>query len=142
MASETHRPVPKPDGYVPTQPFWDGAREGKLMLQYCTDTNRFQHYPRPVSLATGSRNVEWREVSGNGTIYARTIVRITGPGLEGRLPLCVVTVELDEGVRILANILDSAPEDVAIGMRVRVAWDHLDGDVPYPAFRLVREGDV
>ena len=134
---DVSRPVPKPDVYVPTQPFWDGARAGKLMLQFCKDTNRFQHYPRPVSIYTGSRNLEWREVSGKGRIYACTIVRVPGPGLEGRLPLSVATVELDEGVRIIANILGSNPEEVKIGRRVDLSWDHLEGDTPYPAFKLV-----
>jgi uncharacterized OB-fold protein len=130
------RPVPKPDVYVPTKPFWDGARAGKLMLQFCKDTQRFQHYPRPVSIYSGSRNLEWREVSGRGHIYACTIVRIPGPGLEGRVPLSVATVELDEGVRTIANIIGSNPEDVTIGRRVVLAWDQLDGDTPYPAFKL------
>ncbi len=107
------------------------------MLQYCKDTGRFQHYPRPVSIFTGSRNLEWREVSGNGTVYACTVIRVPGPGLEGRLPLPVATVELDEGVRILGNILDADPEQVAIGQRVELAWDRLGDDVPYPAFKIV-----
>jgi uncharacterized OB-fold protein len=136
MSSEIQRPIPKPDVYVPTKPFWDGARAGKLMLQYCLDTNRFQHYPRPVSTYTGSRNLEWREASGRGEIYAVTTLRISGPGLEGRVPLSVATVELDEKVRLIANILDSNPEDIKIGMRVILAWDHLDANTPYPAFRL------
>ena len=130
------RPVPKPDAYVPTQPFWDGAKAGKLMLQFCKDTNRFQHYPRPVSIYTGSRNLEWREVSGNGEIYACSTLRISGPGIEGRLPLSVATIELDEKVRIMGNIIGSKPEDIKIGMRVCLVWDPLDGDTPYPAFRL------
>jgi uncharacterized OB-fold protein len=134
---DVSRPVPKPDVFVPTQPFWDGARDGKLMLQFCKDTNRFQHYPRPVSIYTGTRNLEWREVSGKGRIYACTIVRVPGPGLEGRLPLSVATVELDEGVRIIGNIVGSKPEDVTIGRRVVLALDQLDEGALYPAFRLV-----
>jgi uncharacterized OB-fold protein len=134
--ADASRPVPKPDVYVPTKPFWEGARAGKLMLQFCTDTQRFQHYPRPVSIYTGSRNLEWREVSGNGRIYACTIVRIPGPGVEGRPPLSVATVELDEGVRIITNIIGSNPDEVAIGRRVVLAWDRLDDETPYPAFRL------
>jgi uncharacterized OB-fold protein len=133
---DVSRPIPKPDVYVPTKPFWDGARAGKLMLQFCKDTNRFQHYPRPVSIYTGSRNLEWREVSGKGQIYACTIVRVPGPGVEGRLPLSVATVELDDGVRIIANIVGSNPEEVTIGRRVVLAWDQLDGGMPYPAFKL------
>src|SRR5436305_1298530 len=112
------RPVPKPDVYVPTKPFWDGARAGKLMLQFCKDTQRFQHYPRPVSIYTGSRNLEWREVSGNGRIYACTIVRVPGPGLQGRLPLSIATVELDEGVRMIGNIIGENSEAVRVGDRV------------------------
>jgi uncharacterized protein len=134
---DVSRPVPKPDVFVPTKPFWDGVRDGRLMLQFCKDTNRFQHYPRPVSIYTGTRNLEWREVSGKGRIYACTIVRVPGPGLEGRLPLSVATVELDEGVRIIANIVGSKPEHVTIGCPVVLAWDQLDEGALYPAFTLV-----
>jgi hypothetical protein len=134
------RPVPKPSTYVDTAPFWEGAKNGKLVLQYCKDTGRFQHYPRPVSIFTGSRNLEWREVSGKGTIYACTVIRVPGPGLDGRLPLSVVTVELDENVRIIGNILNADPNSVAIGQRVEVAWDRLGGDVKYPGFNIVEAG--
>jgi hypothetical protein len=125
MADEkAGRPVPKPSVYVDTKPFWDGAKAGKLVLQYCKDTGQFQHYPRPVSIYTGSRNLEWREVSGKGTIYACTVIRVPGPGL-------------DEGVRILGNILNKDVDTVAIGQRVEVAWDRLSDDVQYPAFNVV-----
>lgn len=136
MPDPTSRPVPQPDIYVPTQPFWQGAREGRLMLQYCRDTGRFQHHPRPVSIHNGRRNIEWREVSGNGFIYAFTVLRVPGPGISGRLPLNIALVELDEKVRILGNIVgeEATPR---IGQRVALAWDHLDGGIPYPAFRIV-----
>ncbi len=135
--AEPKRPVPAENVFVDTRPFWAGARAGKLVLQFCRDSGKFQHHPRPVSIHTGRRNLEWREVSGKGTIYARTIVRVPGPGLEGRLPLSVVTVELEEGVRIIGNILDRRPEDVRIGQRVALAWDKLDRGVCYPAFKIV-----
>ncbi|HVK94783.1 MAG TPA: OB-fold domain-containing protein [Noviherbaspirillum sp.] len=130
------RPVPRESAYTDTKPFWDGVRQGKLMLQYCTEAKKFQYYPRPVSIYTGRRTLEWREVSGMGSIYACTVVRIPGPGLDGRLPLCVATVELDEGVRMIANIVNCAPEDMAIGKRVMLAWDRLTDEQQYPAFAL------
>jgi uncharacterized OB-fold protein len=133
---KTDRPVPRENVFVDTKPFWDGVRQGKLLVQYCTEAKKFQYYPRPVSIYTGRRTLEWREVSGKGSIYAFTVVRIPGPGLEGRLPLCVVTVELDEGVRMIANVLDCAPEDLAIGKRVKLAWDRLTDEQKYPAFCL------
>jgi uncharacterized OB-fold protein len=135
--SSTVRPAPKPSVYVDTAPFWEAAKQGKLVLQFCKDTNQFQHYPRPVSIFTGSRNLEWREVSGRGVVYACTVIRVPGPGLDGRLPLSVVTVELDEGVRMLGNIVNIEPDKVAIGQRVEVTWDRLSDDFQYPAFRVV-----
>lgn len=130
------RPLPREGAYVDTRPFWEGVAQNKLMLQYCTVAGKFQHYPRPVSIFTGRRTLEWREVSGDGVIYAFTVVRIPGPGLDGRLPLCVATVELDEGVRLIANVLDCAPEQLAIGKRVKLAWDTIADDKQYPAFVL------
>lgn len=135
--SKNQRPVPKANRFVETEAFWQGAGQGELWLQYCPDSKQFQHYPRPISIYTGRRNLEWRKVSGRGVIYACTIVRVPGPGLEGRLPLSVATVELDEGVRILGNILNTAPDNVAIGQRVELAWDAIDGETSYPAFNVV-----
>jgi uncharacterized OB-fold protein len=134
-----NRPVPRENVYTDTGSFWEGVRQGKLVIQYCTETRQFQFYPRPVSIYTGRRTLEWREVSGKGVIYACTVVRIPGPGLEGRLPLCVATVELDEGVRMIANVLDCAPEQLAIGKRVSLAWDTLNDGQAYPAFRIDRD---
>lgn len=135
MATQTvpDRPIPKIGTFIDSRPFWDGAREGKLVLQYCRDTGRFQHYPRPVSLYTGSRNLEWREVSGRGFVFACTIARVAVPGFADRVPYAVATVELDEGVRIIANVVNCAPEEVRIGMRVRVTFEPL-GDQQYPVF--------
>ena len=139
MTTETakiDRTVPRENVFTDTKPFWDGIKEGKLMMQYCTEAQKFQFFPRPVSIYTGRRTLEWREVSGKGTIYSFTVVRTPGPGLEGRLPLCVATVELDEGVRFLANVLDCAPEDLAVGKRVRLSWDNLTDEQQYPAVCL------
>ncbi|KAB2912319.1 MAG: Zn-ribbon domain-containing OB-fold protein [Hyphomicrobiaceae bacterium] len=133
----TARPAPQANVYVDTAPFWEAAARRELVLQYCKDTGRFQHYPRPVSIYSGSRNIEWRKVAGKGTIYACTVIRIPGPGLEGRLPLAVATVELDEGVRMIANIVESDPADVAIGRRVELAWEKLERGY-YPAFKLAK----
>ncbi len=132
------RPVPAQGIYVDTSPFWRGLDEGRLVLQYCPATKRYQHPPRPVSTAVSRRALEWRELSGKGTIYAYTVVRIPGPGLQDRVPLPVATVELDEGVRILANLLHCTPDEPAIGMRVKLVMDMLDEAQPYPAFALVR----
>ncbi|HJP22689.1 MAG TPA: OB-fold domain-containing protein [Alphaproteobacteria bacterium] len=143
MNDETQRPQrpePKTGLFVDTEPFWKGTERGELMLQYCPDTQQFQMFPRPVSMYSGRRELEWRKVSGRGTIYACTIVRVPAPNLDAsRLPLSVVTVELEEGVRILGNVLDRDPETVAIGQRVELAWDPISDDLQYPAFVVVED---
>jgi hypothetical protein len=137
---KTQRTLPKTGLFVDTEPFWKGTERGELMLQYCPDTEQFQMFPRPVSMYSGRRELEWRAVSGRGTIYARTIVRVPAPGLDAsRLPLSLVTVELEEGVRILGNVLDRDPETVAIGQQVELAWDPISEDVQYPAFKVVED---
>lgn len=135
-ARATARPSPKANTYVHTDPFWTGARAGKLMLQYCPESGRFQHPPRPVSIYTGKRRLEWREVSGKGAIYACSVLRVPGPGLEGRLPMCYASIDLDEGVRIIGTLLDCQSGQATIGARVKLAWDKLDDGMGYPAFVL------
>ena len=120
------RPVPKPSIYVDTKPFWDGAKAGKLMVQYCKDTGRFQHYPRPVSIFTGSRNLEWREVSGKGTVFSYTIAHRGTPAFVGAEPYAIVSVTLDEGVNLIAGMVHCKAEDLKVGMKVKAYWHPLE----------------
>ena len=130
------RKLPPENLFVDSAPFWQGTREGKLLLQYCPESGRFQHFPRPISLYTGSRKLEWREVSGKGTVYSHTVLRTPGLGADGRLPCVLALVDLDEGVRILANLPSCQPGGVRIGDKVKLVWDELGGDARYPAFAL------
>lgn len=131
------RQAPLPNQYVNTGSFWKSACERRLVIQSCGDTGRLQHYPRPVSLATGSRNLNWREVSGAGEIYTWTVIRIPVAGFENQGHFIVAMVQLDEGVRVQARILDDALCRIEIGARVELDWDTFDDGVLYPAFRLV-----
>lgn len=128
------RPLPKPNTYMDTRPFWDKAKEGKLVIQFCKDTGKPQFFPRPNSLATGKRNLEWREVSGRGTVYSYTNTFSAWPGHEDRVPYLCALVELEEGVRILCNLLNVKAADVRIGMKVKLCWERLADDINYPAF--------
>ena len=133
-AKKIPRPIPRPNTYMNTQPFWDAAKNGKLVIQYCKDTGKPQFFPRPVSLANGKRNLEWREVSGKGTVYSYTNTFSAWPGHEDRVPYLVALVELQEGVRILCNLMNVKAEDVKIGMPVKLGWEKLSDDINYPAF--------
>lgn len=129
-------PAPQPTNF--TQAFWDAAREHRLVLQYCTVAKKFQHYPRPVSIYTGRSTVEWREVAGTGFIYAFTVTLRAPPAFRGREPYIVATIELDEGVRMMSNLVE--PRDPArayIGARVRLGWRPAQGGFNLPVFELI-----
>lgn len=137
--SPVSRPVPPANRFVYTEPFWTAARERRLYLQFCLDTQKFQHQPRPVSMFNGSRRIEWREASGNGVIYALSTLRAGRPDITPRLPLPIAIIQLDEGVRIVGNVFAARPEDIEIGRRVSLYWDMLDDQTPYPAFSVLSE---
>lgn len=132
--SRIPRPLPRPGVYMDTQPFWAGAREHRLLIQYCRATGKPQFFPRPASLATGRRDLEWREVSGRGVVYSFTNTYSAWPGHEDRVPYLCALVELEEGVRLLCNLVNVKAEDVSIGMKVHVCWEKLSDDFNYPAF--------
>jgi uncharacterized OB-fold protein len=128
------RPAPEPSSF--TGPFWAATRERRLLLQYCTVTRRYQHYPRPVSIYTGRKTLEWRPVAGSGHVYAFTITHRAPPAFRGREPYVVATIELDEGVRLMANIVGCEPGAVKVGARVRLAWAPAAGGFNVPVFEL------
>jgi uncharacterized OB-fold protein len=132
--AKSTRPLPKLGFYLDTKEFWEGARRQKLMLQFCTEGQKFQHYPRPVSVYTGRHTVEWREASGLGRVYSWTVTRSPWPGHESRVPYICAYVDLEEGVRFLCNLVDCREDEVEIGMPVEVRWDRLSDDIVYPDF--------
>ena len=132
------RPVPKPT--PTTQPFWDGAKEGELMLQYDPATRKHQFWPRANSVRSGKRNLRWSRASGKGTLYSYTVTHVPTAGFDGKAPYVIGLIELDEGVRIIANLKDVAPEDAEIGMRVKAVWEKIGEDGAYFAFVPENEG--
>lgn len=130
---ETHpRPLPTPTNI--TQEFWDGVNRKCLLLQYDPEADKYQFYPRAISLHTGKRNLEWREASGKGVLFSYTNTVIPTRGFEDLAPYLIGLVELDEGVRLMSLLHNCAAVDVKIGMRVRLCWDELTEDDNYFAF--------
>ena len=114
-----------PRHYTFSEPYWDGTREKKLLLQYCRKSGQYQFYPRPVSIFSGTRDLEWREVSGRGQVFSWTVAHIARPPFAGHTPYLVATVTLDEGINVIANLINCPLDRVAIGLRVRPAWTPL-----------------
>lgn len=129
------KPLPKPDPI--TAPYWESLKQHEMKIQRCNDTGKFFFYPRGLSPFTGSTNISWEPVSGNGTVYGFTIVdqaRYAWPGFEA--PYVIALVELEEGARLMTNLVnvDADPEHVSVGMAVKVVYDDVTDEVTLPKF--------
>lgn len=134
MAQRPKQPRPAPTPTDVTQPFWDGVNQHKFLLQYDPEAGKYQFYPRGLSVHTGKQNLEWREVSGAGTVYSWTETVVPARGFEGEEPYLIACVELDEGVRLMSLLHDCTADQVKIGMRVRMCWDKINDDFEFFAF--------
>jgi hypothetical protein len=124
-------PAPTPD----TQPYWDGLHQGRLRLQRCADCGKPRHYPRPVCDACYSMNVAWMDASGNGRVHSWTVTHHAfHPGFKPDLPYTLVTVDLDEGVRMQAQLRRLDGRELRIGLPVRVAFDRATEALTLPVF--------
>lgn len=125
----------QPYGDPTTYPFWEAAKEHKLLVQRCDDCEHHQFYPRPFCLACESTNLSWVESKGDGTIYSQTTVHIqVEPHMDP--PYTVGLVELDEGIRFLGNIKS---DETNIGDAVELEWEEREEMPPLPVFRKVSE---
>jgi hypothetical protein len=116
-------------------PFWDATRSQRLILQWCRACARPVHYPRELCPRCLGDDLEWREASGRGAVYACSVMHQAGnPMMQEEVPYPVALVELDEGVRMMTNIVGTAPDDVRIGMRVAVTWEPLTDGRNLPLF--------
>ena len=132
MADANKRQVP-----VPTRtsaPFWDAGKRGKFLLQYDPVAKKYQFFPRPVSIYSGSDKMEWREASGRGTLVARTNVQVPHRGFEKLVPFVLAAVNLEEGVRVVARLIGVSYDQAKHGMKVRICWEDLSDGARMFAF--------
>jgi uncharacterized OB-fold protein len=113
--------APQPITTELTEPFYEAAAEGRLLVQRCRSTGMYQWFPRAHSVHDVSADVEWVEASGKGTVYTYSVVE-RSPFDDVEAPYVFAIVELEEGVRLATNIVGTPPEDVHIGMPVRIAF--------------------
>lgn len=126
-------PVVDPD----TEPFWRAAREHRLVVKRCADCGKAHFYPRELCPHCHSDAVSWFDASGHGTIYSFTVARRpAGPAFQPDAPYVVALVDLDEGARMMTNVVGCPPDTVRIGMRVTVSYDDVTPEVTLPKFRL------
>jgi uncharacterized OB-fold protein len=124
-------PQPTPE----TQDFWDGCKAGELRLQRCVACKRSYFPPRPFCPSCGSRDVEVYPATGRGRLYSYIINHRPRPDM-GREPHSIAVVELEEGPRMMTNIVGcpQTPEALVLDMPVEVAFETF-GEVALPLFK-------
>lgn len=133
--SEPERLLPQPTDL--TRPFWEAAQDNRLTAQYCRSCRQAQFYPRPFCVKCGSEEIEWKALSGKGRIYTYTINhRTSNAFMKTRLPYAVAIVDLDEGVRMMGNIVQGDLADIQIGKQVHVVFEALSETLKLPQFAL------
>lgn len=121
-------PEPSPD----TLPYWEGLRQGKLLLQHCADCGKPRHYPRPVCPECYSMRAIWKPSAAKGTVHSWTIAHHAfHPGFKGDLPYALATVDLAEGVRLNAQFRGD-PKHLRIGLPVAVAFEIATTELTLP----------
>ena len=130
------RPLPQPT--TETAGYWAAAQARRLVIQRCTRCSHVQFYPRAFCLSCLCDGLEWIDAAGQGRIYSYTVCRIApSPAFESQLPYVVALIDLDEGVRLLANILDTDLASIAIGARVGVCFEPVSESCTLPQFTLL-----
>lgn len=116
-------------------PFWEATKKRELALLWCRSCGRVIHYPRERCPACGSEKSEWRGASGKGEVYAFSVMHRPGnPAMADRVPYVVALVDLEEGARMMSNIVGCEPGAVRVGMPVTITWEELSDGRNLPLF--------
>lgn len=130
------KPIPVVNPWA--KPFWEAAREGRLVIQQCSDCGKTIFYPRIACPDCFSDHVAWVEASGKGSIYTFTVVKNNAPSAFIQdIPYVVAVIRLDEGVQMLSNVVDCDPETLHCDMPVEVVFEKFTTEFTLPKFRPV-----
>lgn len=128
---------PRPDARGAGKHYWNAAREGRLDLPLCSGCGKLHWYPRVRCPHCGSADLAWVTASGKGTIHTYTVVRQSGdPYFKTKLPYVLAMIDLEEGVRMMSNIVDCDVDSVRAGLPVRLVFEEAGQPSEVPLFRL------
>jgi uncharacterized protein len=132
--------LPHPVPTALTKPFWDGCRQGRLVLQRCEDCGRYRFYPCEACTSCRSRRYSWTDVEGTGAVYSWIIVRRSvDAAWQARAPYISAIIELDvqDGVLMPGIVIDCAPDAVQAGMPVEAVFEQTDESTTVPRWRPI-----
>ena len=129
---------PAPPRTELSEGFWQGVERGELVVQRCRGCGSLRHYPQSICPDCHSPEFGWAPLSGRGAIYSYTVAhRAFHPAWKQHVPYVIATIELDEGIRMVSDLLDSDPETIAIGQPVQVYFAEMPGQGMMPRFRVL-----
>lgn len=131
--AEPGRIIPKPT--PESEHYWEGARQGELRLQACNSCSETYFPPRPFCPKCGSRDVKVVKASGKGRLYSYIINHLPSPGFTP--PFTVAIVELEEGPRLMTNLLGIEPDPakLELDMPLEVTFEKLNDEISLPQFQ-------
>jgi len=133
MSDTYTKPLPALEGLAGE--FYAFCRNDELRFQRCDGCKAWRHVPREMCAECGSFEWSWEKASGKGTVFTwTTAARPLHPGFKDSAPYAPVVVEMEEGVRLLSELTDCTPDQLEIGMAVRVVFDAVTDDVTLPKF--------
>lgn len=114
----------EPTALPETQPFWDGADAGKLVIQQCHDCSSHYFPPAPICPKCSSRDTRWVEASGEATLYSYVLTNAPWPHWKTAGPMSVALVALKEGPRLISTVVgcEQTPENLRIDMPLTATW--------------------
>ena len=135
---DLRKPLPVPTKW--SQPFWDAAREHRLVLKKCSKCGNIDHPPYLYCTACQADEHEWVEAQGKGTLYAYAVnyFGVPFPFWED-LPYALGMIDLAEGVRMISNIVECDPEKLENGMELEVVFDDVSDEITLPKWRPVKK---
>ena len=124
-----------------TEEFWEATREGRLLVQWCNACDQPVFFPRETCPICLGADLGWRPSEGGGSVYTYTVEhKPMNPALGGGGPYVVALVDLEEGIRVMSNVVGCQPDKVEVGMPVRVTWEELSDGRRLPLFEPAQEG--
>ena len=130
MSAEVVRPMRNRD----SQFFWDGTAVGELRIPKCNACGALRFPPGPACQSCDAYDRGHQVAAGTGSVFSYVVHR--HPPVPGKeLPIVIALIDLDEGVRMVGELVGLADVDVHIGMRVRVDFARVDGDLTLPVWR-------
>ena len=118
-----------------TKGFWEAARRHELHLQRCNACGEVIHFPRVMCTRCMSEDLGWMKSTGLGTLYSYTIVRQPAyESFQPDVPYVYALVDLDDGARMISNVVNVDPGEVRVGMRLKVTFEDATPEISIPKF--------